>query len=248
MTNNCIMDDYKKGGCASCPAHCGIKIAIKARQDYSKIPLDYVDKTLKTANVRETQTFVFSQMTHYADTFERQFTDHADHDKRIKSLYLYSAETGTGKTTTAAVVLNEWIMRSYIGALKRGETPHKKPAYFLDVNEWQTLYNKFNRPGVPQEVAEKNAAEYYERMERAKRAPFAVLDDIGIRSATEPFRADLHEIINHRTVQKLPTVYTSNVKIKDLESVFDRRLADRVRDMCIVYTFEGESKRGKRAE
>lgn len=245
MTNNCIMDDYKNGGCTSCPSHCGIKIAIKARQDYSKIPLDYINKTLKTANVRETQTFVFSQMTHYVDTFERQFDAEA---KRIKSLYLYSASPGTGKTTTAATMLNEWIMRSYVGALKRGETPHKKPAYFLDVNEWQSCYNKFNRPGVPQDVAEKHATIYYERMERAKIAPFAVLDDIGIRSASEAFRADLHEIINYRTVQKLPTVYTSNVQISDLESVFDARLADRVRDMCIEYTFEGRSNRGKRAE
>ena len=242
---SCILDDYKTGGCATCAKHCGANIAIKARQDFSNIPLDYIDKTLKTANVREKQSFVFRHMDAYVTTFERMFEDDAS---RIKSLYFYSESPGTGKTTTAAVALNEWIMRSYIGALKRGQTPEKRPAYFLDVNEWQSLYNKFNRPAVPEEVAAEASAEYYKRLDRAKKTPFAVLDDIGLRSASEAFRGDLHEIINHRTVNKMPTIYTSNIALKDLAGVFDRRLADRVGDMCLEYIFEGVSNRGKRVE
>ncbi|MNV31878.1 hypothetical protein D3C71_1232000 [compost metagenome] len=114
------------------------------------------------------------------------------------------------------------------------------------MNEWQTLFLGFNRSHVPQETAEPLAAEYYAMEQRAKAAPFVVLDDIGVRSASEAFRADLHGVVNARVANALPTVYTSNIPMDELAQVFDRRLADRVRDMCVVVPFKGESKRGIR--
>ncbi|WP_311764873.1 hypothetical protein [Paenibacillus agricola] len=80
-------------------------------------------------------------------------------------------------------------------------------------------------------------------------APFVVLDDMGVRDCTEAFRADLHRIINARVSSGLPTVYTSNVALTQLNEVFREqpaRLADRVRDMCAEITFIGGSQRGMR--
>ncbi|WP_342480461.1 hypothetical protein NST07_25950 [Paenibacillus sp. FSL L8-0340] len=114
------------------------------------------------------------------------------------------------------------------------------------MNAWQTLFLGFNRSHVPAETAEPLAAEYYAIERRVKAAPFAVLDDIGVRSATEAFRADLHSIVNHRVANALPTVYTSNVLLADLAQVFDARLADRIREQCVEISFVGESKRGLR--
>lgn len=234
----CIINAYKTKGCVDCSNTCAYSVAMKARQDYANVSTDYRDKTL--AN---NPSQIERQLNGYVSTFARQFQDDAE---PIKSLYLYSAEPGTGKTTSAAVALNEWIVRNYIGSLQRGLEPAQKPAYFLDVNEWQSLYNKFNRGNVPKEVGEPASIEYYKRLKRAKEAPFAVLDDIGVRSATEPFRADLHEIINHRVTNRLPTVYTSNVDLPSLSQVFDKRLADRIGDLCLRIAFSGESNRGKR--
>src|SRR5699024_9645367 len=124
--------------------------------------------------------------------------------------------------------------------------PQQTPAIFLDVNEWQTIYNEINRPRVPDHIAEPASAKYYREMERARTAPFAVYDDIGVREASEGFRGDLHAIINHRTTNGLPTVFTSNLPIEDMAQVFDERLYDRMRDMCAVIHFDGESKRGMR--
>ncbi|MFF2886698.1 DNA replication protein [Paenibacillus sp. NPDC057967] len=176
-------------------------------------------------------------------TFGRQFVPDGD---RIKSVYLYSAEPGTGKTTTAAALLNEYLTVHYIGSVQRRQQPVEKPVYFLDVNDWQRLYNGFTRKGVPQDVAEVNSREYYRREGIASRTPFLVMDDIGVRECTEGFRGDIHALINERVTSRLPTVYTSNVPLSELASVYDRRLADRVRDMCINLTFQGESKRGIR--
>lgn len=239
----CIIDEFKINGCAGCGNLCAYKIATEESQNNANLPKDYRENTLGNNPATAAQADIMASLKSYVTTFKRQFEVGGE---RIKSLYLYSNATGTGKTTTASVLLNEWIARSLLGAIKRNRPDHKSSAYFLDVNEWQSLYNKFNRGNVPQEVGEPASAEYYARLEKAKRADFTVLDDIGIRSATEPFRADLHEIINHRTTNELPTIYTSNVDIAELARVFDARLADRVRDQCLTITFSGESHRGVR--
>jgi DNA replication protein DnaC len=84
-------------------------------------------------------------------------------------------------------------------------------------------------------------------MDKAKSAPFAVLDDIGVRAVTDGFRGDLHEVINHRVANKLPTIYTSNIPIDQLDGIFgERRLSDRIRHMTKEIHFEGTSKRGMR--
>jgi DNA replication protein DnaC len=215
------------------------------------IPSDYRHVTVATSVVRRDQAAVYAIVDRYVATFERQFdesagAEHLNVDRRIKSLYLYSREPGTGKTTTAAAIANAYLITHYIGSLQRNRRPLERPVFFLDVNEWQTLFNRFNRPRVPDHIAEPASAAYYRAMEAAMSAPFAVLDDIGVRDATDAFRGDLHAIINARVTNRLPTVYTSNVPIEELAQVFDARLADRVRDQCAVVTFKGESKRGFR--
>ena len=204
----------------------------------ANIPRDYRYITLANSPVRESQPKIYELLEKYVETFAGK--------ERIKSLYLWSESPGTGKTTTASALANEYIIRNYLSALKAGEQPTQIPAYFLDVNEWQTDYNEFNRPRVPEPIAEKAAAKYYRAMEKAKEAPFAILDDIGVREASEGFRGDLHAIINYRVTNELPTVYTSNLPVEEMARVFDARLYDRIRDMAGVIEFAGESKRGRR--
>lgn len=215
------------------------------RVSAASTPADYRQVTVASSVARADQPKAYAIVDAYVATFERQFSDDPA-DRRIKSLYLYSAAPGTGKTTTAAAIANAYLITHYIGSLQRNRRPLERPVYFLDVNEWQTQFNAFNRPRVPDHIAEPASAAYYRAMEAAKSAPFAVLDDIGVRDATEAFRGDLHAIVNHRVTNRLPTVYTSNVMIDELAQVFDARLADRVRDQCAVVPFVGESKRGMR--
>ncbi|MEC0488035.1 DNA replication protein, partial [Bacillus glycinifermentans] len=50
-----------------------------------------------------------------------------------------------------------------------------------------------------------------------------------------------------RVTNQLSTIYTSNIAIERLPDVFgEQRLTDRIRDLCRVIEFEGESKRGLR--
>lgn len=249
--DNCILAQHcTLAGGEKCNAICPSYVAchgadgLGGRIGAAGVPAEYRRLTLANSPARETQAAAYKIAEAYVGTFMRQF-DTAP-TERIKSLYLFSHEPGTGKTTTAAALINEYIIRHYIGSLQRNGQPLERPAFFLDVNAWQTDFNAFNRPRVPDHIAEPAASRYYHMQSAASSAPFAVLDDIGVRDASEAFRADLHAIINARVTEGLPTVYTSNIPITELTRVFDRRLADRVRDMCGVVPFVGESKRGQK--
>lgn len=239
----CILADKRKGGCGECPAQCPHYIALMGlngnggRVASAGLPKDYRYVTLANSPVRTTQPKVYEALDRYAKTFAGGTN---------KSTYLWSESPGTGKTTSATALANEFIARTYIESLRKGEQPAQLLAYFLDVNSWQRLYTGFTRGNVPKEVAEKNSAIYYRQMASAERAPFAVLDDIGVRSDTEGFRGDLHAVINYRVTNGLPTAYTSNLPIKEMATVFDSRLYDRIRDNCGVIHFSGSSARGRR--
>lgn len=228
----------------SCNFQCPHFIATNSRLRASGVPADYRLVTVANSPARASQPAVYKSVDAYVKTFERQFDDVPG--DRIKSLYLYSASPGTGKTTTASAILNEYLTQHYIGSLQRSRQALQQPAYMLDVNAWQTLFNEFNRSNIPADIGEEASRQYYRQMQSAKTAPFAVLDDIGVRNATEAFRGDLHAVINARVTNGLPTVYTSNLPLAEMERVFDARLYDRMRDQCAELVFVGGSKRGMR--
>src|SRR5690554_7603944 len=119
---------------------------------------------LDNSPARESQAKIYELLEQYVETFSRRRG--GDDNKLVKSLYLWSESPGTGKTTTASALISEWVARDYLGAIKRGEQPRQFSAYFLDVNAWQTDYNEFNRPRVPDNIAEAAAERYYRAMER----------------------------------------------------------------------------------
>lgn len=222
----------------------------------SNVPTDYHGVLMHDSPVRASQSVIYDKLDLYVESFEKQFSDvykrlldegQTNNQVRIKSLYLWSESPGTGKTTTAVALLNEYLVTHFYGMLKRRKTPDQRPVYFLDVNELQTHYNTFNRPRVPDDIAEPASRKYYTSISNARTTPFVVMDDVGVRSSTDGFRGDLHSLINDRVTNKLPTVYTSNIPLEGLVDVFgEERLVDRIGDMTQSIHFEGESKRGKR--
>lgn len=226
------------------------------RQASAGIPVDYRGVLLADSPVRSDQVETYRKLEAYTKSFEKQFDDvqakllaegQTENEVRVKSLYLWSESPGTGKTTTAVALLNQYLLANFIGNLRRKETPPQRPVYFLDANQLQTEYSSFNRPRVPEDIAEPASRRYYSAIEYGKHTDFVVIDDIGMRGATEGFRSDLHSVINHRVSNRMPTIYTSNIPIDNLEEVFgEKRLGDRVRDMCLEIHFGGTSKRGAR--
>jgi DNA replication protein DnaC len=243
--NNCILSSRcKLANSEACNRSCGHFIAMHGysakggRVANANTPADYRLLTLATSPARESQAKIYATLEKYTQTFDRQFE--ADGD-RIKSLYLWSESPGTGKTTTAISVLNEWLIAHYLGSLKRNRQAQQTPAVFLDVNAFQTDYNLATMTNDDAAMGSIKAT-----IQHAQQAPFAVLDDIGLRSASEAFRSYVHAIVNYRTANGLPTIFTSNLPIEEMAVVFDARLYDRMRDMCAVLHFSGNSFRGRR--
>ncbi len=71
---------------------------------------------------------------------------------------------------------------------------------------------------------------YADRIERIRNIPLLILDDLGAQSTTPWAQEKLYQILNHRYIQKLPTVLTTNCKIQDL----DGRIASRLEDPSLV--------------
>lgn len=210
----------------------------------ARVPADYRNITLENSPVREAQPRIYEVLDAYAETFKRQF---AGASPRIKSMYLWSASPGTGKTTTAVALLHAYLITNFAGSIQRGIQPKQRPAFMFDAHQLQTEYNAFNRPRVPEHIAEPASARYYTAIEHGKYTDFVVIDDVATRSASEAFVADLHSVVNYRVANGKPTVYTSNLPVKELPRVFgEERLADRIGDQCGVLHFEGASHRGRR--
>lgn len=250
MTNasNCLLQHVCKArdNQTVCTRQCPHFIALHGhsgdggRLAAANVPREYRFVTVSTSPVRADQPRVYR----YVDAYVRSFRRAIENGERIRSLYLWSREPGTGKTTTACALINEWFIRYYVGVVARGERPEPIPAYFLDVNEFQIQHNLASKLEDKNEL---NAVK--ETIKLAQIVPFLVMDDLGVREPTEAFRSYLHAIINHRVTNRLPTVFTSNIPLDELPEVFgERRLYDRIRDNCVEIEFEGESKRGIRYE
>lgn len=242
--NKCILDYRRKGGCASCSNEfCSHRIAMHGlngaggRVGAAGAPSDYKYLTLANSPARDGMEALYEVLGKYIKTFGRYFDVDGE---RIKSFYFYSKNPGTGKTTTAVALMNEFIMSNYLYALSRGEQPMQLPAMYLDMVELQNDYNLATMTNSDEELVA-----IKEKLRRASRVPFLVMDDVGTRSATESFRNLIHGVINHRATNSLPTVYTSNVPLDEFIRIFDARIYDRARDKCQEIKFSGESKRGK---
>lgn len=241
--NKCILDSRKKNGCAACTGICAHRIAmhglngVGGRVGAAGAPRDYHYLTLKNSPARASQEKTYDLLDLYVETFDRMFDTDGE---RVKSFYLWSDSPGNGKTTTAVALMNEFIMTSYLGALRRGLQPIQLPAMFLDMAALQNEYNLASMTHNEAELEQVKA-----KLRRASSVPFLVMDDVGLRSATESFRSLLHGVINSRATNSRPTVYTSNVGMEEFIRIYDARVYDRARDKCAVIHFEGKSKRGR---
>jgi DNA replication protein DnaC len=257
MTNEskCVLSGVCKlaGDQAHCHNRCASYVSLHGasgtggRIASANIPSDYALLSLRNSPVRSAQPSEYKALDAYVNTFKRAFE--ADSDA-IKSVYIYSSTAGNGKTTTACALLNEWIMRNYIGAVRKGDQPIQQSGYFLEVNALQQLHKRMFSPGS-QAKKDEIGDEFNRRMDRAKSAPYLVVDDLAVRKYSESFMAEIYDLTNYRTSNVLPTVYTTNKTLEQLTELFliedpEGKVVNRIKDRCVIMEFTGGSKRGMR--
>lgn len=153
--------------------------------------------------------------------------------------------TGNGKTTTAATLVNEYTIARAHQHL-RGEnrlTDKANPALFVKSSEFQNMYNaQFRGTSDMQNEA---AAKYYSFKEAMMKVELLVIDDIALRSGTDAFINEMYEIIDHRAVEELCTIYTSNIPLKELTSIYGDRIVSRIEGSTYSLYFDGKDHRKK---
>ncbi|TES81603.1 MAG: AAA family ATPase, partial [Dehalococcoidia bacterium] len=112
---------------------------------------------------------------------------------------------GCGKTHLAAAIANH--------RFKEG-----KPVKFVVVPD---LLDHLRSTFSPQ-----SPVTYDQVFEEVENAPLLILDDLGKQSTTPWAEEKLYQIINHRYNHQLPTVFTTNCSLDEINSPISSRFAD----------------------
>jgi len=124
--------------------------------------------------------------------------------KEFNGWLLLTGSFGTGKTHLAAAITHQAVQSGI-------------ESMFLtvpDLLDW--LRNSFTSIDMS----------FEERFEEIRNIHLLVLDDLGTENATPWVREKIFQIINHRYLNKLPTVITTNLDLQHIEERISSRLQD----------------------
>lgn len=166
------------------------------------------------------------------DTFDRDvpgaeeaFIQARDFAQNLSNRWLFlQGRVGVGKTHLAAAVAN------YAMSHQRVST------YFDEVPD---LLDHLRATFDPNQ-----ATGYDERFHLIRDVGLLVLDDLGTENATPWAKEKLYQIVNHRYMEQLPTVITSNVDHKKVED----RILSRILDHRLTTYIEMDAEDFRRAD
>lgn len=192
-----------------------------------------IPKEIKNAKMKD----IYTDDPNRFETIKwlKNFLDNYQKDKFIKGLYL-TGNFGTGKTYLISAMLNELAKKgSKIAIIYFPEFLRSLKASFNDDESYNNTFN------------------YIKKIE------LLLIDDIGAETTT-PWGRDeiLGTILQYRMQQQLPTFFTSNLNIKELEEhlsttsknidlVKSRRIIERIKYLTdqIIMISENKRKWGK---
>ncbi len=159
----------------------------------------------------------------------KEARDYADNWNNMKAEnlgLLFWGLAGNGKTFAAACIANALIDQ------------------FVDVRmcTFGTILNRL--PGM-------SAREKDEYIKIFRTCDLLILDDFGMERRTDYAREQIFGIIDGRYLAKKPTIITTNLSLQELKSpcdITEKRIFDRVMEMCIPVCFNGESLRQEKAK
>lgn len=132
---------------------------------------------------------------------------------------------GTGKTGLAA-------------AMAMGRIEHCTDVRWLDYYDWQIQLLDTQSRG-----RDDDGPTYRELIQDAMTAPVLVLDDFGdmeaTTAATEFQRKNVYIVLQARLAERRPTIFTSNLRLEHVATVFGPRVARRIEEMAMIFELTG---------
>lgn len=186
------------------------------RRDLSRMPPEYVYKRAKDFDWNGYKEDV-SKQKKIVNAFVLGFTECK---KQGRGLYIFSKTKGSGKTMLACCVANEIIQRNDLSVK------------FITTLDYL-------------ELCKRNSDSAMEDLRTIRECSLLILDDIGTESNKDWINDMLYRLINFRDSALLPTIYTSNKEIADLD--LDSRIMNRVEGHSIPVCMPEQSIRQENA-
>ena len=191
---------------------------------YFNISENLKNASMKSIDTKDKNRF---EAIKWIDTFINQYTKGI----KCKGIYL-NGNFGCGKTYLLSAMLNELAKRGHKVAM----------VYYPEF--LRTLKESFN-----------TTDEFKNKFNYIKKVEILLLDDIGAETVTEWSRDEiLGTILQYRMEENLPTLFTSNLTMKELEThlsttnkeidnVKARRIMERIKHLTTDLTLISENKR-----
>lgn len=144
-----------------------------------------------------------------------------------KGIYIYG-EVGSGKTHICYAIKHHF----------ENEAEWKYLRIWNVVDLIHQIRADFDRPHMEKKQPEVDLTDPNDNK-------ILILDDIGAEKVSEFVAETLYYIINHRYVNMLPTIFTSNYDMQSLADRIGERSASRIVEMCDVYKLTGGDRRIK---
>lgn len=151
---------------------------------------------------------------------------------------IFVGEPGLGKTMLASIVLMEALIKDYSGYFTTLAKYSKGLLMQLDLKQaWQKMGD--------QEVYELWKAREIVLGKMHNEYKFLVIDDVGKEHLTKSnFAQDEFDyLLRTRFSRGLPTILTTNVKLKDWDAQYSRAMASFIHESCIVVECNGKDYR-----
>ncbi len=246
MDFECVLKDKCKRA-ESCSLPCypyTVMYGLRGDAGYwnsKNMPKKYNDLTIKDLPIEQDNPVVYKMVHKYVNNVLDYVLS------KNLGLFLYSIHTqenrlgtGTGKTTTACIIANEYLRARIIQTLQEKNLVNN-PVFFIRLAEFQNKYNEQFRG--TREKQEQASNKYYQMKDRMKTTELLVIDDIAVRDCTEAFQNELFDIIDHRAVEELTTIFTSNYPLKDISEILGDRTVSRIDGMASQIGFKGKDHR-----
>jgi DNA replication protein DnaC len=155
---------------------------------------------------------------------------------KAQGLYL-AGQVGTGKTHAAWVALAAWCAATgtipHGGEAASSDWPaHGRIAPNVIFTRMTDLLDDL-RPGDDSR----------QRIRDCQHAALLVIDDVGAEKPSEWTQERFYSVIDHRYVQQLPLIVTSNLPPAKLAEQVGERAASRLAEMCEVVVMTGTDRR-----
>jgi DNA replication protein DnaC len=207
----------------------------------TQVPKRYQNSFLRTLPIQEQNP--------QAHAFIKRYIDNLTHlVEQGVGLYMYSSPnkenrkgTGTGKTSVATAIVNEFVIKRVIEHTKGIKPIHEIPALFIKASELQNTFNAQFRG--TDEMKEQASIKFNKFKKLMLSVELLVIDDIALRGTTEAYQDVFYEIIDKRYNEELTTLFTSNTPLDDLGEVLNYQIASRIEGMTEGILFKGKDNR-----